>query len=187
MQLSESLKRNSLVAPAMLAVGLAVSPLAQGAATAFTDEAEFVTAAQPTIVESFEDEALAGPATSLTTSYFKVDITPLTGDYSGLVIGNSPGWASDGTQYLGAGAGGPNPWRIDITLDFPVYAVAFDVVSASEAPTQSGGTSVVRLDLPAGEQFVMSSCPPCLDSPGFPGNADYFLGSSVTLRLQLSP
>jgi hypothetical protein len=65
-----------------------------------------------------------------------VQITPLSGDPSGILIENSAGWASDGSQYLGAGAGGPNPWRLDSTLDFPVHAGAFDVMSAPEAPTQ---------------------------------------------------
>jgi len=154
---------------------LVVSPLANGAPVAYTDEAAFLAAVTPAYIESFEDELVTAHQPTQVTTYFTVQITPLSGDYSGILIGNSPGWASDGTQYLGGG-GGPNPWRMDFTLDFPVYAIAFDVMSASEARTQAGDMSVVRLDLPSGEQFIMSSCPPCLQSPGFPGNADYFFG-----------
>jgi hypothetical protein len=155
---------------------LLISPLASGAPVAYTDEAAFLAAVTPTIVESFEDESLTDALPSLSTTNFTVQITPLSGSFAGVIIDDSPGWASDGVQYLGGGAGGPNPWRLDFTLSFPVYAIAFDVMSASEAPTQSGGMSVVRFDLPTGEEFVMSSCPPCLQSPGFPGSADYFFG-----------
>ena len=154
---------------------LVVSPLASGAPVAYTDEAAFLAAVTPAYIESFEDEAVTAHQPTQVTTYFTARITPLSGDYSGILIGNSPGWASDGTQYLGGG-GGPNPWRLEFTLSSPVYAIAFDVMSASEARTQNGDMSVVRLDLPTGEQFVMSSCPPCLQSPGFPGNADYFFG-----------
>jgi hypothetical protein len=155
---------------------LVASPLASGAPVAYTDEAAFLAAVTSPITDSFEDESLTTALSVLRATYFTVQITPLSGDFSGVLIDDSAGWASDGSQFLGAGAGGPNPWRIDFTLDFPVYAIAFDVMSASEAPTQAGDMSVVRLDLPTGEQFVMSSCPPCLQSPGFPGNADYFFG-----------
>jgi len=157
-------------------VALLISPVTSGAPVAYTDEAAFLAAVTPAFIDSFEDESLTAGLPGLTTTYFTVQITPLSGAFSGVLIDNSAGWASDGSQFLGAGAGGPNPWRLDFTLDFPVYAVAFDVMSASEARTQAGDMSVVRLDLPTGEQFIMSSCPPCLQSPGFPGNADYFFG-----------
>ena len=160
---------------ALALAALLISPVTTGAPVAYTDEAAFLAAVTPAYIESFEDEQVTAHQPTQVTTYFTARITPLSGDYSGILIGNSPGWASDGTQYLGGG-GGPNPWRLDVTLDFPVYAIAFDVMSASEARTQAGDMSVVRLDLPTGEQFIMSSCPPCLQSPGFPGKADYFFG-----------
>lgn len=140
------------------------------AAVTYTNETAFLNSIVPTHVESFEDEAATAHATTQTTSYFTATVAPLSGGSPGILIGDSPGWASDGTHYLG-GCGGVNSCRIDFVLAFPVFAIGFDVISASEAPTQSGGTSFVRLELPSGEQFVMSSCPPC-----YANGADYFFG-----------
>jgi hypothetical protein len=143
-----------------------------GTAIAFTTEASWLAATTPTHFDGFEDEALTGSST-LSTTNFDVSISPLSGGTSTAYISNALGWASEGTHIL---SGGGDPWRMDFVFRLPVYAAGFDVMSASETPTQSGATSYVIFGLASGEQFVMSSCPPCLASPGFPGNADYFFG-----------
>lgn len=162
--------RAAISASAMLAIA---SAPAFASAVAFTSEPAFLDAATPTHFENFDDEPAGSCAMSVSTSYFNVTITPLSGTLTGVVVGNSIGWFGE-TNYLGGGcpSGSNNPWRLDFVMNFPVYAVGFNVESASEAPTQGGGTSVVRLDLPGGEQFVMSSCPPCYP----PGGAVYFFG-----------
>lgn len=155
----------------IIALSLGCAPL-HATVISYTDETLFLAAAGATTLESFEDEVVANGTPSVATTYFTATASALGTTVASVSVGNPLGWASDGTHVLGIS----QTTRMDATLGSPIYALGFDVISASESTTQSGGQSFVRLELPGGQQFVMSSCPPCLQSPGYPGHADYFFG-----------
>jgi hypothetical protein len=138
---------------------------AQAASIIFRDGTDFRSTLMPTTFESFEDEALSSGATLLQTTYFSVATTPLRGVGSQVGIFNEVGWAPIGVQYLGGGSETGDPWRLDFTLAFPVTAVGFYVIDASEQEALIGGhrsPSALSLLLPSGETFEISACPPCL-------------------------
>lgn len=137
---------------------------AQGASIVFRDGTDFRSTLMPTTFESFEDEALS-LGTTLQTTYFSVATTPLSGGTSEVGILDESGWAPIGVQYLGGGSTTGDAWRLDFTLAFPVNAVGFYVIDASEQEALNGGhrsPSAVSLILPSGETFEISACPPCL-------------------------
>lgn len=156
-------------------IGLLIAALvtfsgpSQAAAIIYRDGTDFRADLMPTYFESFEDEAV-GSGTTAITSYFSVTSTPLSGGVSSIGVDDQPGIANIGVQFLGAGSTTGDAWRLDFSLAFPVHAVGFYIIDASEQEALIGGhrsRSAVSLILPSGESFEISSCPPCL------GNMSY--------------
>ena len=141
------------------AYALATIPCMAYATTAiYTNEANFLSAAGATIIESFEPDIVLYQTTPITTSNLVVSTTPILGGTSSFlrIDGGTIGeiYPIDGIRTLIAGSGTEDPFSLTFDLLSPTSSVGFWVTDFGD-----GGAGDLSFTNNVGDIYTIASSP----------------------------